>query len=74
MTRFVLWAMAVLSGCSATQHGDHAAARYDFTGNTAFPFTTHAMSGLGHIVDEYTAAGRGAALGEALAIQVSRPL
>jgi flavodoxin len=45
------------------------AERYDFTGKTIYPFTTHAMSGLGRVVDEYTAACRGATLGEALAIQ-----
>jgi flavodoxin len=43
--------------------------RYDFSGKTIYPFTTHAMSGLGRVVDEYTAACRGATLGEALAIQ-----
>jgi flavodoxin len=45
------------------------AERYDFTGKTVYPFTTHAMSGLGHAVEEYAAACRGATLGEALAIQ-----
>jgi flavodoxin len=45
------------------------AERYDFTGKTVFPFTTHAMSGLGHVVEEYAAACRGARLGEALAIR-----
>ena len=45
------------------------AERYDFTGKTIYPFTTHAMSGLGHVVDEYTASCRGARLGEALAIR-----
>jgi len=45
------------------------AERYDFAGKTVHPLTTHAMSGLGHVVDEYTAACRGAKLGEALAIQ-----
>ena len=41
----------------------------DFAGKTIYPFTTHAMSGLGHAVEEYTAACRGATLGEALAIR-----
>jgi hypothetical protein len=36
---------------------------------TTYPFTTHAMSGLGHVVDEYAASCRGARLGEAVAIQ-----
>jgi hypothetical protein len=36
---------------------------------TAYPFTTHAMNGLGHAVEEYTAAYRGATLGEPLAIR-----
>lgn len=45
------------------------AERFDFTGKTVYPFTTHAMSGLGHVVEEYTAACRGATLGEALAIR-----
>ena len=45
------------------------AERYDFTGKTIYPFTTHAMSGLGRVVEEYTASCRGARLGEALAIQ-----
>lgn len=45
------------------------AERYDFTGKRVVPFTTHAMSGLGHVVEEYGAACRGATLGEALAIR-----
>jgi flavodoxin len=45
------------------------AERYDFTGKTIYPFTTYAMSGLGTVVDEYSAACRGAKLGEALAIR-----
>ena len=44
------------------------AEHYDFTGKTVYPFTTYAMSGLGHAVEEYTAACRGATIGEALAI------
>jgi flavodoxin len=43
--------------------------RYDFTGKTVYPFTTHAISGLGRVVDEYTASCRGAAIGEPLAIR-----
>lgn len=45
------------------------AERFDFAGNTVYPFTTHAMSGLGHAVKEYTAACRGATIGKALAIR-----
>jgi len=45
------------------------AERFDFTGKTVHPFTTHAMSGLGHVVEEYTAACRAATIGEALAIR-----
>jgi flavodoxin len=45
------------------------AERYDFTDKAVFPFTTHAMSGLGRVVDEYIEACRGAKLGEGLAIQ-----
>ena len=45
------------------------AERFDFAGKTVHPFTTHAMSGLGHAVEEYTAACRGGTLGEALAIR-----
>jgi flavodoxin len=45
------------------------AERYDFTGKTINPFTTYAMSGLGSVVDDYSAACRGAKLGEALAIR-----
>jgi hypothetical protein len=41
----------------------------DFTGKTVHPFTTYAMSGLGHVVEEYTAACRGATIREALAIR-----
>jgi hypothetical protein len=42
---------------------------FDFAGKTIYPFTTHAMSGLGHAVEEYTAACRGATIGKALAIR-----
>jgi flavodoxin len=45
------------------------AERYDFTGKRVHPFTTYAMSGLGDVVEEYSAACRGATLGEALAIR-----
>ena len=45
------------------------AEHFDFTGKVVHPFTTFAMSGLGHAVDEYAAACRGATIGEALAIQ-----
>jgi flavodoxin len=45
------------------------AEHFDFKGKTVYPFTTHAMSGLGHAVEEYEAACRGAAIGKALAIQ-----
>jgi flavodoxin len=45
------------------------AERFDFSGKTVYPFTTHAMSGLGHAVEEYTTACRGATIGEALAIR-----
>ena len=42
---------------------------FDFSGKTVYPFTTYAMSGLGHAVSEYKAACRGAKIGKALAIQ-----
>jgi len=45
------------------------AERFDFAAKTVYPFTTHAMSGLGHAVEEYTAACRGATIGAALAIR-----
>lgn len=44
------------------------AEHFDFAGKTVYPFTTYAMSGLGHVVEEYTAACRGARIGQALAI------
>jgi hypothetical protein len=55
------------------------AEHFGFTGKTVVPFTTRAMSGLGHAVEEYTAACRGASLLEALAIrgeeaESSRPM
>jgi flavodoxin len=45
------------------------AEHFDFTGKKVHPFTTYAMSGLGHVVEEYTAACRGATINEALAIR-----
>lgn len=45
------------------------AEHFDVAGKTVFPFTTHAMSGLGHAVGEYRAACRGAKIGAALAVQ-----
>lgn len=45
------------------------AERFPFSGKTVYPFTTHAMSGLGHAVEEYEAACRDATIGQALAIQ-----
>jgi hypothetical protein len=42
---------------------------FEFRSKTVYPLTTHAMSGLGHAVEEYEAACRGATIGEALAIQ-----
>jgi flavodoxin len=45
------------------------AEHFDFAGKTIYPFTTYAMSGLGHVVEEYSAACRGARIGPALAIR-----
>ena len=45
------------------------AEHFDFTGKKVHPFTTYAMSGLGHVVEEYASACRGATIGEALAIR-----
>ncbi len=45
------------------------AEHFDFTGKKVHPFTTYAMSGLGDVVEEYTAACRGATISEALAIR-----
>jgi len=45
------------------------AEHFDFTGKTVHPFTTYAMSGLGHAVEEYRTACRGATIGDALAIR-----
>ncbi len=41
----------------------------DFRGKTVFPFTTHAGSGLGGVVSDYTGACPGAILGEGLAVR-----
>jgi hypothetical protein len=41
----------------------------DFTGKTVFPFTTHAGSGLGTTVRDYTASCPGATIGERLAVR-----
>lgn len=45
------------------------AERYDFSGKALFPFTTHAMSGLGTTVRDYAASCPGATLGEGLAVR-----
>ncbi|GMA41900.1 hypothetical protein [Mobilicoccus caccae] len=45
------------------------AERYDFTGKTVHPVTTHAMSGLGRAMQDYAEVCRGATLGEGLAVQ-----
>jgi flavodoxin len=42
---------------------------FDFTGKTVFPFTTHAMSGLGTTVRDYAASCPGATIGEGLAVR-----
>lgn len=42
---------------------------FDFSGKTVHPFTTYAMSGLGHAVEEYKVACRGATTGAALAVK-----
>lgn len=41
----------------------------DFTGKTVVPFTTHAGSGLGTTVRDYTASCPGATIGEGLAVR-----
>jgi flavodoxin len=41
----------------------------DFAGKTVYPFTTHAMSGLGTTERDYAASCRGATLGEGLAVR-----
>ncbi len=43
--------------------------RFDFTGKTVIPFVTYAVSGLGTVVRDYTAACRGAVIGEGLAVK-----
>ncbi|WP_419666739.1 flavodoxin [Streptomyces sp. 2-1] len=43
--------------------------RLDFRGKTVFPFTTHAMSGLGTTERDYAASCRGATIGEGLAVR-----
>jgi flavodoxin len=45
------------------------AERYDFSRKTVLPFTTHAMSGLGAIPDDYGRACRGARIGQGLAVR-----
>jgi flavodoxin len=43
--------------------------RYDFSGKTVLPFTTHAMSGLGTTPDDYQRACEGARIGQGLAVR-----
>ncbi|MCC6628874.1 MAG: hypothetical protein IT340_15905 [Chloroflexi bacterium] len=43
--------------------------RFDFAGKTVFPFTTHAMSGLGTAARDYAAWCPGATIGEGLAVR-----
>lgn len=45
------------------------AERFDFTGKTVFPCTTHAMSGLGTTARDYSASCPGATVGEGLAVR-----
>ena len=45
------------------------AERFDFTGKTIVPFTTHAMSGLGTTERNYAASCPGATIGEGLAVR-----
>ncbi|QPG47505.1 hypothetical protein ISO16_11255 [Rhodococcus sp. M8] len=42
---------------------------FDFAGTRVHPITTHAVSGLGNIPDDYEQACRGATLGESLAVR-----
>ena len=42
---------------------------FDFAGKTVFPFTTHAMSGLGTTARDYAASCPGATIGEGLAVR-----
>lgn len=41
---------------------------FDFSGKTIHPFTTHAMSGLGRAVSDYTESCPGSTIGEGLAV------
>ena len=43
--------------------------RYDFSGKTVHPVTTHAMSGLGTTPDDYEESCRGARIGTGLAVR-----
>lgn len=45
------------------------AEKFDFRGKTVFPFTTHAMSGLGTTGRDYATSCPGAAMGEGLAVR-----
>ncbi len=45
------------------------AERYDFTGKTVLPVTTHAMSGLATTPDDYARSCRGARIGRGLAVR-----
>ncbi len=45
------------------------AERYDFSGKTVLPVTTHAMSGLGNAPDDYAESCRGAQIGTGLAVR-----
>jgi flavodoxin len=45
------------------------AERYDFSGKTVLPVTTHAMSGLGNAPDDYDQSCRGARIGTGLAVR-----
>lgn len=42
---------------------------YDFAGKTVYPVTTHAMSGLGTTVGDYSRSCQGATMGEGLAVK-----
>lgn len=42
---------------------------YDFAGKTIYPVTTHAMSGLGNTVGDYSRSCQGARMGEGLAVK-----
>ena len=48
------------------------AERYDFSGTTVHPVTTHAMSGLGTTEDDYARSCRGARIGAGLAVRGER--